>query len=214
MAVRLVRLRESVLKVSVSVIGMLVTGAVGGVILVTKFRDGAWLILVACALLLLLFWSIRRHYDSLARQLNPTERDTVPALDTTVLILIPPRMHRGILQTIGYARTLSQDCRAVTTMINPEGVESLKKEWEKLAPDIPLVILESPYRSLVEPVMEYIDEAVGEQKNHMLTVIIPEAVAARWWQRILHNNSALPLKLALASRKNVVVTNVRYFLDE
>ena len=92
--------------------------------------------------------------------------------------------------------------------------DDLKKEWQRIAPDISLVILESPYRSIVEPVVEYIDEAVGEDEGQMLTVIVPEAIAKHWWQRILHNNSALPLKIALASRRNVVITNVRYFLDE
>ena len=88
------------------------------------------------------------------------------------------------------------------------------RDWEALAPDIPLVILESPYRSLVEPILEYIDEAIGEDPNRMLTVIVPQAVAKHWYQGLLHNNAALPLKLALGSRKNVVITNVRYFLSE
>jgi hypothetical protein len=131
-----------------------------------------------------------------------------------VLLLLPPRIHKGILHSIGYARTLSKDLRAVTTVADVAMADELKKEWQRIAPDISLVILESPYRSIVEPVVEYIDEAVGEDDNQMLTVIVPEAIAKHWWQRILHNNSAVPLKIALASRRNVVITNVRYFLDE
>ena len=81
-----------------------------------------------------------------------------------------------------------------------------------MAIDVPLVILESPYRSLIKPVIEYIDEAIKQEPGTMLTVIVPEAVPKYWWQGLLHNNAAPPLKHALQSRKNVVITNVRYFL--
>lgn len=198
----------------ISAIGMTATGVVWFVILITKFIDGAWMIVLALSILLTTFWGIRRHYDSLARQLNIQPGETVPKVESTVLLLIPPRIHRGILQAIGYARTLSRDLRAVTTVADVSLAKELKPQWEKIAPDIPLVILESPYRSIVEPVIEYIEAALGEEEGRMLTVIVPEAIAAHWWQRILHNNSAVPLKIALASRKNVVITNVRYFLNE
>ncbi|HWP30552.1 MAG TPA: APC family permease [Fimbriimonadales bacterium] len=198
----------------ISAIGMTATGVVWFVILITKFVDGAWMVVIALSVLLLTFWAVKRHYISLARQLQPTENDVVPKLKTSVILLVPPIIHRGILNAIAYARTLSKDCRAVHIAPNLEMAEKLKQEWDKYAPDIPLVILESPYRSLVEPLVEYIDEAVGEERNHMLTVIVPQAVPAKWYHAILHNNSAIPIKLALAGRRNVVVTNVKYFLDE
>jgi amino acid transporter len=198
----------------ISFIGMLTTAVVWFVILITKFTTGAWMIIIALSLLMILFWGVRKHYNSLAQQLTITPGEYAPKLDSTVLLLLPPRIHKGILHSIGYARTLSKDLRAVTTVADVAMANELKQEWQRIAPDISLVILESPYRSIVEPVVEYIDEAVGEDDNHMLTVIVPEAIAKHWWQRILHNNSALPLKMALASRRNVVITNVRYFLDE
>ena len=198
----------------ISAIGMIATAVVWFVILITKFTTGAWMIIIALGLLLLLFWAVRKHYDSLAGQLTITPGEYAPKLESTVLLLLPPRIHKGILHSIGYARTLSTDLRAVTTVADVAMADDLKKEWQRIAPDISLVILESPYRSIVEPVVEYIDEAVGEDEGQMLTVIVPEAIAKHWWQRILHNNSALPLKIALASRRNVVITNVRYFLDE
>jgi len=198
----------------ISFVGMTATAVVWVVILITKFMAGAWMIVFALGLLLTLFWGVRRHYNSLARQLEISPGEHPPKIESTVLLLMPPRIHRGILQAIAYARTLSKDLRAVTTVSDMSASETLKKEWQRVAPDIGLVILESPYRSIVDPVVEYIDEAIGEDKGRILTVIVPEAIAAHWWQRILHNNSALPLKIALASRKNVVITNVRYFLDE
>lgn len=198
----------------VSFIGMTATAVVWFVILITKFTTGAWMIVIAMGILLTLFWGVRRHYTSLARQLTIAPGEHAPKIESTVLLLLPPRIHKGILQAIGYARTLSKDLRAVTTVSDTSMSDELKKEWQRVAPDIGLVILESPYRSIVQPVVEYIDEAIGEDEGRILTVIVPEAIAARWWQRILHNNSALPLKMALAARKNVVITNVRYFLDE
>ena len=198
----------------ISFIGMVTTAVVWFVILITKFTTGAWMIIIALGLLLVLFWMVRKHYDSLAEQLTITPGEYAPKLDSTVLLLLPPRIHKGILHSIGYARTLSTDLRAVTTVSDISMADDLKKEWQRIAPDISLVILESPYRSIVEPVVEYIDEAVGEDDDQMLTVIVPEAIAKHWWKRILHNNSAIPLKIALASRRNVVITNVRYFLDE
>jgi hypothetical protein len=193
---------------------MTATAVVWFVILITKFTAGAWMIVIAMGILLTLFWGVRKHYNSLARQLTITPGETAPVLDSTVLLLLPPRIHKGILHSIGYARTLSKDLRAVTTVSDLSVSDELKSEWQRIAPDISLVILESPYRSIVAPVVEYIDEAVGEDQEHIVTVIVPEAIAKHWWQRILHNNSAVPLKIALASRRNVVITNVRYFLDE
>lgn len=212
MVVRQIRLKQSLWGIGASGVGTVTTGSVMFVILVTKFSEGAWLVVITAGTLLTFFWAVRRHYSYLADELNVTADEVVPRLETTVLLLVP-RIHRGVLNAIAYARTLSQDCRAVHITADPDGVGDLKKDWEKHAPEIPLVILESPYRSLVEPLMEYIDEAVGERPGHVLTVIVPQAVPKYWWQGILHNNSALPIKLALASRKNVVVTNVRYFLD-
>jgi amino acid transporter len=213
MVVQQIRNKTGKFGVVVSTIGMITTAVVMVILLVTKFEEGAWLVILVGSVLLFVFWSIRKHYDYLAKALNPGPSDKVGELKTTVLLLVPPRIHKGILNAIAYAKTLSDDFRAVTVTDNPESVAFMKEQWEKYGGSIPLVILESPYRSLVEPTMEYIDEAIREEPNHMLTVVVPQAVPKRWWQAVLHNNSALPLKLALQSRKNVVVTNVRYFLE-
>ncbi len=212
MVARQIRMKQPLWGIVASAIGAVTTGGVMLVILITKFHDGAWIVVITATLLLLFFAWVRRHYDYLAEELNVAPDERVPISDTTVLLLVP-RIHRGVLNAISYARTLSHDCRAVHITINPESVPKMVEEWEKHAPDIPLVILESSYRSLVEPLMEYIDEAVGERPNHFLTVIVPQAVPKHWWQGILHNNAAIPIKMALASRKNVVITNLRYFLD-
>lgn len=198
-------------KIWVSGFGALVTLTVTGILLVTKWSEGAWLIVIMLAVMLFIFRKIKNHYNYLSRELTVTVNDAVPEFNTTALLLVP-RLHKGILHTIAYAKTLTHDVRALHVTLDPQGVTSIKMDWNRFGADIPLVILDSPYRSLVEPVIEYIDQALAEDPNAMITVIVPQAVPKRWWHSILHNNAAVPLKLALASRKNVVITNVRYFL--
>ncbi|MEI6513548.1 MAG: amino acid permease, partial [bacterium] len=120
-----------------------------------------------------------------------------------------------ILPALEYARSIGLDCRGVHVNINsdPQRLEKMRKDWDTFAPDIHLVILESDYRSLIRPVLEYVDEALREHPGHVITVIVPEYVPRHWWQSILHENAAFQIKLALSSRKNVIVTNVRYFLE-
>lgn len=212
MVVRQVRVKAPFWAPAISFLGMVTTGIVWVVILVTKFTHGAYLVIIAFTILLVIFAGIRRHYNYLARSLTPVLGERSASVTTTVLVLVP-QVHRGILHALSYARTLGKDIRALHVAIKPESVEKVKREWDQFVGDIPLVILDSPYRSLVDPIMEYIDEAVGEKPNHMLTVVVPQAVPKYWWHRILHNNAAIPIKMALASRKNVVVTDVRYFLE-
>lgn len=211
MAVKFRRERAPLYKFAISAFGALVTLVVMGILLVTKFAEGAWLIVVALAIMLLIFRGIRKHYDYLARELSVGQQDTVRPVRTIGLLLVP-RLHRGILKAIAYARATSQDVRAIHVTLDPNNVSQIKDDWNRFGSDIPLVILDSPYRSLVEPLIEYIDQAVAEEPDLVVTVIVPQAVPKFWWQGLLHNNAAVYLKLALASRRNVVITNVRYFL--
>ena len=195
-------------------VGALATGIVWAVILVTKFKDGAWMIVIALGVLLFMFARIRRHYDYLAKELNVRSTDTVETYSSTVLLLVP-RLHRGLLKAISYAQAMSKDVRAVHVTLDPEQAKATKEQWTKFGADIPLVILDSPYRSLVDPVIEYVDQTIDEAKdpNHMVTVIVAEAVPKNRLQQLLHSNLGLFLKVALGRRRNVVISNVRYFLD-
>ncbi len=208
---KLAKEKSAIWKQMVSLFGAIVTFVVMCVILGTKFFQGAWLIVIAVGLLMLLFWRIRLHYDYLARELSLQPQDGVKEMRSTAILLVP-RLHRGILHAIAYAQTLAHDVRAIHVTLDPKNTDQIKQDWMKFGADIPLVIVESPYRSLLEPVIDYVDQAIAEEPNHMITVIVPQAVPKRWWHGLLHNNAAIPLKIALASRKNVVITNVRYFL--
>ncbi len=198
-------------KMFVSAFGALTTFAVTMILLVTKAAEGAWLIVVALAAMLAVFAMIKRHYNYLGGELSLEPHDTLRPVKTTVLLLVP-RLHRGILQAISYARSMARDVRAVHVTLDPASIQQVRDDWNKFGADIPLVILESPYRSLIEPLIEYIDQAIAEDPEGMITVIVPQAVPRRWFHGLLHNNVAVPLKFALAGRKNVVITNVRYFL--
>jgi amino acid transporter len=195
----------------VSLIGGLTTGVVAVIIMITKISEGGWIVLVALVFFLALFSAIHRHYQYLAKELTLTPEDHITPMKTTVLLLVP-RVHRGVLQAISYAKSMTNDVRALHVTMDPQSAKTVKEDWNKFGQDLPLVILESPYRSLLDPITEYIDQAIAEDPTAMITVIVPQAVPKYWWQGLLHNNAAMPLKMALASRKNVIITNVRYFL--
>jgi hypothetical protein len=199
---------------AVSLVGATATGVVWFVILATKFLSGAWMIVITMGALLFMFSRIRRHYDYLAKALNVRPTDTVETYSSTVLLLVP-RLHRGLLKAISYAKAMSKDVRAVHVSLDSAQAKATKEQWAQFGEDIPLVILDSPYRSLVDPVIEYVDQTIEEAKdpNHMVTVIVAEAVPKNRFQQLLHSNLALFLKLALGRRRNVVISNVRYFLD-
>ncbi len=211
MVAKFIRSGQYGVKVAISSVGTLTTGAVTIILLITRFTEGAWILLVAIGLMMAIMAGIRGHYDYLAKELSVTPDDKVREVRTTVILLVP-RLHRGILKAIAYATAMARDVRAIHVTLDAKGVGQIKEDWTKFGADIPLVILESPYRSFVKPVIDYIDQTIAEDPDMMVTVIVPQAVPKHWWHSILHNNAAVPLKIALGSRKNVVITNVRYFL--
>jgi hypothetical protein len=121
-------------------------------------------------------------------------------------------LHRGVVEALQYARTLSPDAKAVYVELDPDKTRRLEEKWGKHGLGVPLVVLTSPYRSLLGPLLEYIDHLQARDGRHIVTIVIPEFLPARWWQQLLHNQTALLIKGALLFRKNVVVTNVPYLL--
>lgn len=191
--------------------GAITTGFVTIILTITKFQDGAWVTVFAVGGVMALFWVVEKHYNKMREELALTSDLKVPVRKTVALLLVP-RMHRGILESIGYAKSLTKDVRALHVTIDPKSVPAFKEDWNKFGSDLPLVVLESPYRSLIEPILEYIDATLESDPELMITVIVPQGVAPRWWHKFLHNNAALWLKRALGTRERVVVTNVRYFV--
>jgi hypothetical protein len=183
-------------------------------IITEKFFDGAWLILILIAVLLFVFNKISEHYKSLYNSLKlDSHVDTETEDKTTVLVLVQG-IHAGTINSLKYARAITDDCRAVYVEIEQDSTESLKSKWNDFFPTVPLVILPSPYRSLVLPLLRYIDELEKKEPERIITVVIGEFVSDKWWHSLLHGNTGLMLKLALLSRPDIVVTNVRYRLKQ
>ena len=192
--------------------GAVVTGIVTIVLFATKFSEGAWMIAVVTLLFYAAFRAVKKRYSSINAQLFSGRRTARPLEGHTAILLVG-RTHRGTIKAMDYALSLHGGCRAVHVALNEKAVPEILAEWEKIAPGIPLIVLASPYRSLIDPVLEYVDEIRAEKPDEVITVIVPEAIPTRWYHRFLQENLAFQLKFALGARRNVVVTNVRYFLE-
>ena len=196
----------------ISGLGALATGLVMTITGVTKFHDGAWIVLILGVALVAHFLSINRHYREVARQLSLEDFDEPPPIEHTVLVLVGD-LHKGVVQALQYARTLSPVAKAVYVETDPEKTRRLEEKWGKWGCGLPLVVLSSPYRMLLGPLLDYLDHLLALGDRHMVTIIIPEFIPAKWWQHLLHNQTALVIKGALLFRKNVVVTDVPYHLS-
>jgi hypothetical protein len=121
-------------------------------------------------------------------------------------------VHRAVVQAVEYAKTLSPDVRAIYVNVDPAATDQLSREWTQWGQDVPLVVLDSPYRSLMEPFLQYIEQIDAERPDDFLTVVLPEFVPAKWWHHLFHNQRALLIKGALLFKPNVVVTSVPFHL--
>jgi hypothetical protein len=160
---------------SISGFGAVVCLVVTGILLYTKAAEGAYLIIIALVIMLGLFRLVRAHYDHLANEMNVRPGMVVPGYRSANILLVP-RLHRGVLKAIGYALASAKDVRALHVTLDHQSSIRLKEDWAKFGVDMPLVILDSPYRSLIEPVLDYIDQMVEEDPDMMVTVIVPQAV--------------------------------------
>lgn len=195
-------------------LGGCATAVVLVVIAMTKFLNGAWMVIILIPLLVLIFREIRAHYVYTARQLASESKKYLPQMKEVKHAAIVPisGIHPGVIQAIRYAISISKDARACYVDLNTEATEKLKEQWRKVAPTVPLVILESPFRSVIQPIINYVTEVENETKDDVITVIIPEFMTKRWYHKFLHNQTAILLYAALRGRRGVVVTSVRYHL--
>ena len=192
-------------------VGAATTGLVVAIITATKFTHGAWVVVLLIPLLVMLFLAIRRHYADVAGQLSLDGYGGPPPMQHTVLVLAGD-LHKGVIHALQYARTLSPSVKGVYVELDPEKTRRLEEKWIKWGMGVPLVVLSSPYRSLLQPFLEYLDHLLALGENHMVTIVIPEFVTKHWWQHLLHNQTAFLIKGTLLFRKNVVVTDVPYHL--
>ncbi len=192
-------------------VGGLLTTAVLVIVAVTKFVEGAWLIVALIPVLVLHFRSIRRHYESVAAQLSL--KDWSPEVPRQNVVLVPiSGVHKAVVRAIRYARSLSPDVRAVYVETDPASTEQIRDDWERWGEGARLVVLRSHYRSLMEPLLDYVEEVDAERPDDFVTVVLPEFVPGRWWHHLLHNQRALLIKAALLFKPNTVVISVPYHL--
>jgi len=194
-------------------IGALTTLLVALVIATTKFLEGAWIVVILIPLLVLMFLAIHRHYRRVERQ--RTTGIPIHPKDIHHRLIVPiAGLDRASLQSLAYARSITRHVTVVHVAIDKEEAEQVRAAWhawqERLPEeeDIHLVVIESPYRSLSRPLLAYIDTVHELFPNDTLTVILPEFVVARWWEHLLHNQTAFRLKAALLFRPGIVVTSV------
>jgi len=196
---------------AVNGVGALVTGIVLVVVAMTKAHEGAWIIMLLIPLNVLLFNVTRRHYDAVAAQLSMRGWSAQRRRKNTVLVPISGVI-RPVAEALEYAKTLSDDVRAVYVAIDPAATEQLRGMWERYENAVPLVLLGSPYRSLMEPLLEYIEQIAKDRPEDYVTIVLPEFVPARWWHHLFHNQRALLIKGALLFKPNTVVTSVPFHL--
>ena len=212
---RWLRLREKGWRwrVWINGVGAVVTGVVLLTLAVTKFVEGAWIVVVVIPVLVVTFIVMHRHYDEVARELSLEGLDEPPRFQHTVLVLIGD-VHRGVVRAVQYARTLAPTAtvRAVYVETDPARTARLEEKWGKWGLGVPLVVLTSPYRSLLRPLLDYLDQIQSRGDDQMVTIVLPEFLPRHWWQHVLHNQTALLVKGALLFRKNTVVADVPYLL--
>ena len=195
-------------------IGAVATFVVLCVFILTKFIHGAWVVVMVIPLMVLLFRSIHRHYVAVAKQLSTEGLQPLRPIKHTVIVPISG-IHRGVINALQYAKSIGGDnVIALYIDLDEEATKKLRQKWDQWGSGVKLVVLQSPYRSLVRPLLRHIDRIERARDDDMITVVLPEFVPAKWWHHVLHNQSSLLLKGALLFRKGIIVTSVPYHLSQ
>ncbi len=198
-------------KIIINGFGSLSTLTVMIVFATTKFKDGAWIIIVLIPLLVSVFFAIHHHYKTLAKRLSLENYIPHTRISRHRIIVLIAGVHRGSLEALTYAQSLGPDVTAVHVSIDPKETDSVRKKWDQYGGGTRLVILESPYRLLVEPILAYIQKLLEvRQPNELLTIVVPQFIPAHWYENLLHNQTALLLRAALVFKPGLVILEVPY----
>lgn len=199
-------------KIIINGFGSICTFVVMIMFAVTKFKDGAWIITILIPLLVVIFFTIHHHYASLAKKLS-LEKYTGIRVDHQRVVVLIAGVHRGSLAALAYARSLSSDVTAVHVSTDPVESKKVREKWAMYGEGVRLVVLDSPYRLLIEPILEYIEKLLAiRTKNEVLTVVVPQFVPAHWWENLLHNQTAVMLRFALLFKPGLVILEVPYLV--
>ncbi len=199
---------------AINSVGFLMTGSVLVIVLATKFTKGAWIVVVAMPLIFLLMRAIRKHYDRVAVELVTTDDDKITLPTRVHALVLVSKIHKPTLRALAYARaTRPSVLEAITVNVDPDETRSLEVEWERRAIPVTLKVLDSPYREITRPIIDYVRRLRSDNPNDVVTVYVPEYVVGHWWEQILHNQSALRLKSRLLFMPGVMMTSVPWQLE-
>lgn len=187
------------------------TGVVAIIVVTTKFTHGAWIVCVVIPVFILLMRAIHRHYQRAAAELAVSTPLDSRDIHHTVIVPVS-QLNRVARQTLAYAHSISDNVTAIHVSDDSDELDAFQRRWEQSGSDIPLILIESPYRALIGPLMSYLDEVEKQRPGDTITVVLPEFVAHHLWEHILHNQTALRLKAALLFRPGTVVISVPYHL--
>lgn len=202
------------LKMVANAFGATCTTVVTLVFGVTKFHDGAWIVVVVIPVLGFIFTGIHRHYQALAKKLSLDRNVSFPRIQRQRVVLLISGVHQGTLAGLRYAKSISDDVTAVYTSLDPEEAKRVEEKWNVWGEGVRLVVLNSPYRLLVEPILEYIESLCKiRQPNELITVVVPQFVSRHWWTGLLHSQTAFLLRMALLLRPGVIIIEVPYQVD-
>jgi amino acid transporter len=200
-------------KLAINGVGAVATAIATVIIGSTKFMHGAWIVVALLPLIILWFRSIHAHYEAVDEQIT-LSRDHRPPQPLKNTVVVPiSGVNRAVIRALDYARGRSADIRAVLVDIDPEHTAKIEMQWAQWGCGVQLVVLPSPYRSVLTTLLDYIEDTLEKDPQSWVTVVIPEILPARWWQNILHNQRALMLKGALLFKERVILTDVPFHLE-
>lgn len=201
------------LKALISGFGATVTAAVLIIFIVTKFVYGAWIVILWIPLFIGFFLAVHRHYRDVASQLSLEAFGSPPPIRRHRVIVPIAGVHRAVIAALNYAHSISDDVTAVYVETNPDETPKIRRKWEEWGDGIPLVVLPSPYRSIIGPLVEYVDRIDDRRRrDQVVTIVLPQFVPTKWWHHLLHNQTALLIHLAFLFRREVMVTHVPFHL--
>ena len=202
-------------RLAINAFGATLTGIVAVIVTAVKFFDGAWIVLVLIPILVGIMSFIGRQYDAQEEELRVREDGVLPGPHREQRVIIPVNgINRAVVQAVNFGRSVAPDVRAVYVTDDLEEADALRERWERQLPDVPLVIVESPFRAVISPVVAYLDildQAWPPDKEAPVTIVVlPEYIAKHWWDRVLYNQTAKRLKAALVGREHTVIADVPY----
>ncbi|SEF34717.1 Amino acid transporter [Amycolatopsis pretoriensis] len=199
---------------TVNAVGLTMTGVVLVIVLITKFLLGAWIAIAAMVAIFVLMTAIRKHYDRVADELKELGDTPTVLPSRNHAIVLVSKLHRPTLRALAYAKAMRPDVlEAVTVNVDDADTRRLTAEWDAHNFKVPLKVVESPYREITKPVLDYVKRVRGDNPRNVVTVFIPEYVVGHWWEQVLHNQSALRLKGRLLFQSGVIVASVPWQLE-